>query len=104
MSVNKQQKRNGNLFQSNFKRKIIDNDNYLKQVVYYIHANPLHHSITIDFIKYKYSSYKKILSTKITRLRRREVLEWFNGRKGFIKYHCKMKQYIFTEAYTIEDD
>ena len=74
------------------------------QVVYYIHANPLHHGIVSDFTSYKYSSYKKINGTKITRLQRKEVLTWFGGLSGFIKYHSERRPYIFTEAYTIEDE
>ena len=104
MSINFHQKRKGNLFQSNFKRKIIDDESYLIQVVYYIHANPLHHKITKDFISYPYSSYKKIISNNITRIKRAEVLSWFNGRDNFIEYHSKTRNNLFTESYAIEDD
>ncbi|MFH1049584.1 MAG: hypothetical protein V1779_01495 [bacterium] len=30
----------GNLFISKFKRKLIDNENYIEQLIYYIHNNP----------------------------------------------------------------
>ncbi len=103
MSINKQQNRKGNLFQSNFKRKIIDSESYLTQIVYYIHANPFHHNIINNFTNYKYSSYKKIISSKITRLQRREVLSWFNGKKGFIEYHNEIRPNVFSDYYSIEE-
>jgi REP element-mobilizing transposase RayT len=104
MTINYHQKRKGNLFQSNFKRKIIDDESYLIQVIYYLHANPLHHSIMNDFENYPYSSYKKIISNNITRLRRAEVLSWFNGKNNFIEYHKELKKDIFTDYFAIEDD
>lgn len=103
MSINKQQNRKGNLFQSNFKRKIIDNEDYLLQIVYYIHTNPRHHKKTNDCLNYKYSSYKKIIGNQKTRLEKRELLNWFQTKENFIKYHEDIRDTTFTNIYTIED-
>lgn len=35
--------RHGSLFEQPFKRKIIENEWYLKQVILYVHNNPVHH-------------------------------------------------------------
>lgn len=86
-AINKQQKRTGSLFRKNFKRLKIENDKYLKQLVLYIHRNPSHHGFKIDCKDYPWSSYNKILNEKITKLRKREVLEWFEGREDFIAMH-----------------
>jgi len=102
MPINIEQKRKGNLFQTNFKRKIIDDESYLLQIVYYIHANPMQHNITTDFIHYPYSSYKKIIGLNSTRLQRTEVLSWFNGNDNFIKYHEERKSDVFNKFCTIE--
>jgi len=42
-AFNKRYSRHGNLFERPFKRKLIDNELYLKQVIMYIHNNPVHH-------------------------------------------------------------
>jgi REP element-mobilizing transposase RayT len=42
-AFNKSFGRTGSLFEHPFKRKLIDNEFYLKQVILYIHNNPVHH-------------------------------------------------------------
>ena len=39
-AINVQETRTGSLFQKKFKRKLIDNPNYFKHVIYYIHHQP----------------------------------------------------------------
>lgn len=56
MSINKQEKRKGNLFQRGFKRKIIENEKYFYSAVYYIHSNPVHHRMVKDLTEYKFST------------------------------------------------
>ncbi|MFH1196407.1 MAG: transposase [bacterium] len=104
MSINLQLKRKGNLFQSNFKRKIIDDEKYLLQAVYYIHANPVHHKIEMDLEKYKFSSYKIVIADKKTELQRNDVLDWFSGRKSFINFHRDYKSADHADDYLIEDE
>ncbi|TSC96755.1 MAG: hypothetical protein CEN88_276 [Candidatus Berkelbacteria bacterium Licking1014_2] len=43
MVFNLRHKRIGGLFQDAFKQKIVDNDEYVAQVLKYIHTNPLNH-------------------------------------------------------------
>jgi len=45
-AINKQNNRHGSLFEKNFKRILIKNENHLFRLVYYIHNNPVHH----DFV------------------------------------------------------
>ena len=86
-SINKQQNRNGSLFQKPFKRKIILNEQYLLQIIFYIHLNPVYHQVTNNFATYRWSSYWRILHKKVTKLKKKAVLELFQGQKNFIKYH-----------------
>jgi putative transposase len=51
----------------------------------YIHHNPQKHGFVADFGPY--SSYHAILSSKPTRVKRDEVLAWFDGPKGFWSLH-----------------
>jgi len=69
-SFNKQQSRTGSLFEKHFKRIKLTNEDYLIQLIIYIHLNPVHH-LNINFENYNYSSYKSFLSSKETQLARK---------------------------------
>jgi REP element-mobilizing transposase RayT len=86
-SINKQENRRGSLFVKIFRRKKVYSDSYLKELIWYIHNNPVKHNICKDYKDYQWSSYKSFLSNKNSLLRREEVLDWFENRKNFIAYH-----------------
>ena len=85
--INKQEGRQGSLFQKNFRRKMVVTDRYLTELVYYIHANPQKHGFCSDFKTYRYSSYLKILEQTKTLLQKEYVLKWFGGRLEYLKCH-----------------
>jgi len=70
MYFNKKYTRNGHLFESKYRYKYIDNDIYLRQVIDYIHNNPL---------KLKYPDYVSsdllLGNFKLTS----EAIEWLNS-------------------------
>ncbi|NQT23990.1 transposase [candidate division KSB1 bacterium] len=84
---NKENNRTGTLFERPFRRKLINTDQYLTQVIAYIHTNPVHHQIINDFSGYPYSSFHIILSNASTQLKRDEVIDLFDNREEFIKFH-----------------
>jgi len=86
-SINLAYGRTGNLFQRPFGRIQVTTDEYFAQLVHYIHFNPQKHGFVNDFREYPYSSYDALCSTKPTRLKRDEVLDRFNGRRGFDMLH-----------------
>lgn len=86
-SFNKVYHRKGSLFMPNFKSNLINNEVSFRNVVHYIHANPVHHNFVTDLRLWKFSSFYAILSTKQTTVEREYVLELFGGRKEFDKYH-----------------
>lgn len=88
-SYNKLYERHGGLFQRKFKKKHIDKDSYLSQVIIYIHQNPQNHGLIDDFRKWKYSSFSAFSSNKTTQLNREYVFEWFGGFEEFHKMHCE---------------
>jgi REP element-mobilizing transposase RayT len=51
----------GHVFQGRHKRRHVSNDAYLKQVVRYIHRNPIEAGIVADAIAYPWSSYRAYL-------------------------------------------
>ncbi len=104
MAFNKQHERTGTLFQTPFKRVLIDNDDYLTHMIYYIHANPQKHGLIDDFRNWKWSSYQSFLSEKPTALQRKTVLNWFGGIDNFIKYHAQYHEQLNMEKFDLDDD
>jgi putative transposase len=86
-AFNKAYQRTGGLFESPFKRKLVDNDHYFTCLVAYIHRNPQKHGFVQDFRDWPYSSYHAILSSQPSRIQRAAVLEWFTNRDGFEDAH-----------------
>ena len=102
--INWREKRNGSLFLSYFRRIKVDDEAYLKSLVYYINYNPIKHEIVEDIKSYHFSSYKIFLSEKPTNLNRGEVLSWFGGREGFIEYHNYLHNEGLIRKYLLEED
>lgn len=102
MAINNQEKRKGNLFIKNFKRRWIRDERYLLSVVRYIHLNPVHHKITNDFKNYQFSSYRTILSDYKTIIKREDVIDWFGSKGQFIEFHEKGKNNIQEDFYNYE--
>jgi len=60
-SFNKVYNRRGSLFLKNFKRKEINDENYLRNLVLYIHLNPVHHGFTDRVQQWKWTSYDNFM-------------------------------------------
>ncbi len=99
-AFNKQNNRTGSLFEKHFKRIKLINEDYLKQLIVYVHLNPTYH-LNIDYRNYVFSSYKTILSTKRTKVKRQEILNIFGGLDNFIFCH-KQKNNILKNEITFE--
>ena len=79
--------RHGNLFERPYKRKMIDNFNYLKKVLIYIHHNPVHHNFCNHPMEYPWTSFLTCLSIKPTKLKREAAMGWFDDQANFIHMH-----------------
>jgi putative transposase len=86
-AFNKQQKRFGNLFNSSFRRKCIDSDQYFTNLIKYIHRNPLDHGFVKDVSDWKYSSFGEISLQGSSFIDGPKVTSWFGGREQFIREH-----------------
>lgn len=86
-AFNRQQDRKGSLFMPNFKRKEVESEEYYTKLIHYIHANPVRHDFVKSMADWEYSSYQSLLSTKVTKLCRAEVMDWFGNRQAFIQFH-----------------
>jgi len=90
-AINKRYSRTGSLFQKPFKRIRVTNENYLKELVLYIHLNPEKHQIAKDFQNYNYSSYQAIVSKSKTNVSKDEVINWFEDLSNFKTVHKQKK-------------
>ena len=86
-AINKAYQRTGSLFENPFGRIPVTSDEYFVHLIAYIHRNPQRHRLVDDFRVWTYSSYHAILSRKSTRLKRDEVLAWFDGPAAFRASH-----------------
>ena len=86
-AINKKYSRTGSLFEKPFERKRVTSDEYLQNLIYYIHNNPVYHGFTKTINEYPWSSYGSIISDKLTKLKRDEVIEIYGSKENFIDYH-----------------
>jgi len=104
-SINIQESRTGSLFQKNFRRKLVNNESYFSVLIYYIHNQLKHHGFDhMDDRDYLWSSYSRFLIDKETKLRKKEVLNWFGGKEGFVKFHSVKQDLREINDLVIEQD
>lgn len=101
-AINKQENRVGSLFQKHFKIKEVTNESYFSQLVFYIHANPQKHGLIDDFKEWIYSSYHSVITDKISKLKKREVINWFGNVEEYKRFHNQ--QFDFRNLAPIELD
>jgi REP element-mobilizing transposase RayT len=99
-AFNKQNDRTGSLFEKHFKRIEIQDENYLRNIIQYVHLNPKNH-LDLNYKTYKYSSFQALISDKETKLAREEVLSYFDSIDNFIYCH-DFKNEILSEKFTFE--
>ncbi len=92
-SFNKVNNRHGALLESPFKRIKIDSEEYLKNLIVYIHLNPTDRKL--NYQTFKFSSYIAILSTKKTNVKKDDVIALFENKENFIYCHSYPSKYDF---------
>jgi len=86
-SFNKYYHRMGSLFIPNFKRKEITSQDYLLQLILYIHNNPVKHGFTSTQADWKFSSFKEIAENKEIFVSKQEVISLFENLDNFLYAH-----------------
>jgi hypothetical protein len=86
-SINKAYKRSGSLFQEHIKRKRIENEEYLKQLVAYVHLNPVKHGFVDNFRLYLHSSYQAYTKEDQTIVKKDYIIELFDNMENFEYFH-----------------
>ena len=82
-------KRHGALFKRAFRRKIIDDMGYLRNLIIYIHQNPVEAGLADKPEHWKYSSYNAIISDRPTLIPREEIIMLFEDLENFKYCHLK---------------
>ena len=101
-AFNKYSSRHGNLFERPFKRIQVKNEIYFKQLILYIHNNPVKHEFAASPNDYPWSSYNEIISFKPTKLSRERIIGYFNDRAHFISCHRDIHEPIDASDLFIE--
>jgi len=83
---------NGKSIYYNFKRSKIDTEEYVTNLIKYIHLNPVKHGVAKNVSEWKFSSYNLLCSDGKTFLAKSRTLEWFGGLEEFKKYHEDTRQ------------
>ena len=89
-AINKGYGRTGSLFEERFGRIPVLNSSYFETLIFYIHYNPQKHGFVGDFRQWEWSSYHALVGAGQTKLKRNEVLDIFDGIKGFEEFHQGM--------------
>ena len=92
-AFNKVSNRHGALLESPFKRKRIVSEEYLKNLIIYIHLNPTELKQEIE--RYPFSSFSSILSKFKTNLKRNETIAIFGDVENFIYSHNHPPKFDF---------
>jgi hypothetical protein len=71
---------------------MIENENYLRDCVVYIHNNPVKDGFAEKVAEYKWSSYNAITSNKPTLIEREFVLNLFGGVENFKYFHSDFEK------------
>ena len=90
------------LLSREFERKLVDNQQYYKNLIVYINNNPVHHGFVEHPMEYSRSSCNSIISTKPTNLKRDEIIGYFNDLGNYKYMHTKLQDYNIIEKYIIE--
>lgn len=97
-AFNKVYQRRGSLFLKNFKRKEIENDFYLKNIILYIHLNPIKHGFTRQIDDWPWHSYDTFIKEEP------ELIQnLFSGIAGYKEAH-QDKLLYFREYEQLEND
>jgi len=101
-AFNKKYGRTGGLFETPFRRKKVTDESYFKELVFYIHNNPVKHGFAPCLTAYPWSSYLSIISLTPAKNNREKVMGWFNSQSEFIEYHARKQKTSNFKSFELE--
>lgn len=103
-SYNNQEKRKGALFERPFCRKEVTDLDYYRQLVIYIHRNPVKGGFVTHPKDYEWSSYKDFFSVNPSGLSKDLVLSWFDSTINFKACHRKEQETTNIRDFILEEE
>lgn len=97
-SFNKVYNRRGSLFIKNFKRKEVNDEDYLRNLILYIHLNPVKHGFTTSVNDWKHSSYAVFPEQQP------QWLEQLFGDEPNYRFMHRAKETVFAEYESLESE
>ena len=85
--VNVREGRTGSLLTKNFRRIEIKDERYFKNLLMYIHFNPIRHGINTNFIDYQFSSFKLILTGQLPGISCDQIYHWYGSKDEYLEKH-----------------
>ena len=101
-AINKMYNRTGSLFQEHLHRKRVEDEEYLTQLIAYVHLNPVKHEFSDDFKNYRYSSYKAYTLGKPTNVSCEYVKSLFGDAVNFEYWQDLNKLYLEDKMEDVE--
>ena len=86
-AFNKQHRRRGSLFMRGFRRKLVNDDEYLKTLVCYVHNNPIKDGFVPSAENWHYSSYKELLHAPPLQYEHNRILKLFGDHQQLKQDH-----------------
>lgn len=90
-ALNKKYERRGNLFQRNFKRRLVDDEQYAQTLLGYIHLNPVKHGFCKSILDWPHSSIHGYYMDKNTRLNRKFSPAKLGDKKALLDFHTSLR-------------
>ncbi len=92
----------GSIFRKNLSATLVE-EVQVKDMIYYIHNQPVHHSIEGTTIEsFHGSSYRQLISDKNSKLKKNEVMNWFDNKNDFEQFHQNPHDLISIKDLIIE--
>jgi hypothetical protein len=79
---NKKQQTSGHVFQGRYKALLVDADEYLLELVRYVHLNPIRANLVTDIADYPWSSHPAYLQKDFSWVTKDTVLRYFSDTAG----------------------
>jgi len=97
--INGSHRRSGSLFTKNFQRIEVNDEDYLLNLVIYIHQNPSRHGLLKNFSAYEHSSFDAFLKNDNSIIDIHPVLYWFGGKDEFHSKHLSQGDVAMTNDF-----
>lgn len=84
---NKQHSRKGSLFMRNFKRKVVPDDRYARNLICYIHNNPVDEGYVRTAQEWHHSSFHELFQMNGEEARNNQIIQRFGSKENFLHAH-----------------